>query len=143
MDDKSCRERLNYSIGRDGAERGVVRTDRERFHGQMAAPSYLSNMQPSGCWRWSLNYTRGRNICRAFFIVSVLGWIAYGAFFLPEDFWGPEPPIEPTMVRFGFCPVFLFLGAVLLPLLSAVGWVAITLLKNQQERARIDLEEHD
>ena len=93
--------------------------------------------------RCSLNYTRGRNFFRALFIVSVLGLIAYGVFFLPEDFWGPEPPIEPTMVKFGFCPVFLFLGAVLLPILSAVGWLTTTLLKNQQERERIDLEEHD
>jgi hypothetical protein len=90
-----------------------------------------------------LNYTRGRNFFRALFIVSVLGWIAYGVFFLPEDFWGPEPPIEPTMVKFGFCLVFLFLGAVLLPILSAVGWVTITLLKKQQEQGRIGLEGHD
>jgi len=90
-----------------------------------------------------LNYTSGRNFFRVLFIVSVLGLIAYGVFFLPEDFWGPEPPIEPTMVKFGFCPVFLFLGAVLLPILSAVGWVTTALLKNQQERERIDLEAHD
>ena len=99
-------------------------------------------MQASSCWRRSLNYTRGRNVFRALFIVSVLGWIVYAVFFLPEDFWGPEPPIEPTMVKFGFCPVFLFLCAVLLPILSAVGWVTTTLLKNRQERERIDLEEH-
>jgi hypothetical protein len=129
-------------MGVDGSERGVARTDRDRFHGQMGAPSSLSKMQASSCWRWSLNYTRGRNIFRALFIVSVLGWIVYAVFFLPEDFWGPEPPIEPTMVKFGFCPVFLFLGAVLLPILSAVGWVTTTLLKNRQERERIDLEEH-
>jgi hypothetical protein len=90
-----------------------------------------------------LNYTRARNFFRAFFIVSVLGLIVYGVFFLPEDSLGPKPPIEPTMVRFGFCPVFLFLGAVLLPILSAVGWVVTTMLKNQQERERNDLEEHD
>jgi len=89
-----------------------------------------------------MNYTRGRNIFRALFIVSVLGLIAYGVFFLPENFWGPEPPIAPTMVKFGFCPVFLFLGVVLLPILSAIGWVATTLLKNQQEREMTDLEEH-
>jgi len=83
-----------------------------------------------------MNYTRGRNFFRALFIVSVLGLIVYGVFFLPEDFWGPEPPIEPTRVKFGFCPVFLFLGAVLLPILSAVGWLTTTLLKNQQERER-------
>lgn len=90
-----------------------------------------------------MNYTRGRNFFRALFIVSVLGLIAYGVFFLPEGFWGSEPPIEPTMTRFGFCPVFLFLGAVLLPILSAVGWVTTALLKNQQERERVALEEHD
>lgn len=90
-----------------------------------------------------MNYTRGRNFFRALFIVSVLGLIAYSVFFLPEDFWGPQPPIEPTMVKFGFCPFFLFLGAVLLPILSAVGWLVTTLLKNQQERERTDLEEHD
>jgi hypothetical protein len=90
-----------------------------------------------------MDYTRGRNFFRALFIVSVLGLIAYGVFFLPENFWGPEPPIAPTTVRFGFCPAFLFLGAVLLPVLSAVGWVTTTLLKNQQERERIDLEEGD
>jgi hypothetical protein len=69
--------------------------------------------------------------------------IAYGVFFLPKDFWGPEPPIVPTMVKFGFCPAFFFLGAVLLPILSAVGWVATTLLKKQQEREMINQEEHD
>jgi len=90
-----------------------------------------------------MNYTRGRNFFRALFIVSILGLIVYGVFFLPEDFWSPEPPIEQMMVKFGFCPVFLFLGAVLLPILSAVGWVATTVLKNQQERERLDLEEHD
>ena len=90
-----------------------------------------------------MNYTRGRNFFSALFIVSVLGLIAYGVFFIPEDFWGSEPPIEPTMIKFGFCPVFLFLGAVLLPILSAVGWVTTTLLKNQQERERVHLEEHD
>ncbi len=90
-----------------------------------------------------MNYKRGRNFFRALFIVSVLGWIVYAVFFLPEDFWGPEPPIEPTMVKFGFYPVFLFLGAVLLPILSAVGWATTGLLKNRQERERIDLEEHD
>jgi hypothetical protein len=90
-----------------------------------------------------LNYTRARNFFRALFIVSVLGLIVYGVFFLPEDSLGPEPPIEPTMVRFGFCPVFLFLGAFLLPILSAVGWVVNTMLKNQQERERNDLEEHN
>lgn len=90
-----------------------------------------------------MNHTGGRNFFRALFIVSVLGWIVYAVFFLPEDFWGPEPPIEPTMVKFGFYPVFLFLGAVLLPILSAVGWVTTGLLKNRQERERIDLEEHD
>jgi hypothetical protein len=90
-----------------------------------------------------LNYTRSRNFFRALFIVSILGWIVYGVFFLPQDFWGSEPPIEPTMVKFGFCPIFLFLGAVLLPVLSAVGWVTTTLLKKQQERERIGLEEHD
>ena len=78
----------------------------------------------------------------ALFIVSVLGWITYGVFFLPVDFWGPEPPIEPTMVKFGFCPVFLFLGAVLVPILSAVGWVTTMLLKNQQEREKIGPEDH-
>ena len=83
-----------------------------------------------------MNYTRGRNFFRALFVVSVLGLIVYGVFFLPEDFWGPEPPIEPTRAKFGFCPVFLFLGAVLLPILSAVGWLTTTLLKNQQERER-------
>jgi uncharacterized membrane protein len=91
----------------------------------------------------TLNYTKGRNLFRALFIISVLGLIVYGVFFLTEDFWGPEPPIEQTMVRFGFCPVFLFLGAVLLPILSAFGWVTTTRHKNQQERARIDLEEYD
>ena len=90
-----------------------------------------------------MNYTRGRNFFRALFVVSVLGLIAYGVFFLPEDFWGPEPPIAPTMVRFGFCPAFLFLGAVLLPILSAVGWITTTLLKHQQERERFGLEESD
>jgi hypothetical protein len=30
-----------------------------------------------------------------------------------------------------------------LPILSAVGWVGTTMLKNQQERERNDLEEHD
>jgi hypothetical protein len=90
-----------------------------------------------------MNYTRGRNLFRALFIVSVLGLIAYGVFFLPEAFWGPGPPFAPTMVKFGFYPVFLFLGAVLLPVLSAVGWLTTTWLKNQQERERIDLEEHD
>ena len=79
----------------------------------------------------------------ALFIISVLGLIVYGAFFLPEDFWGPGPPIVPTMVKFGFCPVFLFLGTVLLPILSAIGWLVTTQLKNQQEREKIDLEEHD
>ena len=79
----------------------------------------------------------------ALFIVSVLGLIAYGVFLLPEAFWGPEPPIEPTMVRFGFCPVFLFLGAVLLPIFSLVGWVATALLKNRQEREELDLEGDD
>jgi hypothetical protein len=90
-----------------------------------------------------MNYTRSRNFFRALFIVSVLGWIVYGVFFLPENFWGTEPPIEPTTVKFGFCPVFLFLGAVFLPILSAVGWLVTTLLKNQQERERITLEEQD
>jgi hypothetical protein len=90
-----------------------------------------------------MNYTTGRNLFRALFIASVLGLIAYGVFFLPEGFWGPEPPIEPTMDRFGFCPVFLLLGAVLLPILSAVGWVATALLKRQQERGRVDLEDQD
>ena len=90
-----------------------------------------------------MNFTRGRNFFRALFIVSVLGLIVYGVFFLPDDFWSTEPPIEPTIVKFGFCPVFLFLGAVLLPILSAVGWVATTLLKNKQKRERIDLEKHD
>jgi hypothetical protein len=88
-----------------------------------------------------MNYTRGRNFFRALFIISVLGLIVYGLFFLPEDFLGPEPPIAPTMVKFGFCPVFLFLGAVLLPIFSAVGWVATTLLMNQQEKEKNDLEE--
>ena len=46
------------------------------------------------------------------------------------------------MVKFGFCPVFLFLGAVLVPILSAVGWVTTMLLKNQQEREKIGLEDH-
>ena len=109
----------------------------------MGTSSSLSKVQASSCWRWSLNYTRSRNLFRALFIVSVLGLIAYGVLFLPKDFWGPEPPIEPTMVRFGFCPVFLFLGAVLLPIFSLVGWVTTALLKNWQERERIDLEEHD
>jgi hypothetical protein len=90
-----------------------------------------------------MNYTRGRNFFRALFIISVLGWIVYGVFFLPEDFWGSEPPIEPTMGRFGFYRVFLFLGAALLPILSAVGWVATTVLEKKQQRDRIDLEEHD
>ncbi len=90
-----------------------------------------------------MNYTRGRKFFRALFIISVLGLIVYSVFFLPEDFWGPEPPITPTMVKFGFCPAFLLLGAVLLPILSGIGWVTTTLLKNQQERDRIDLEEHD
>ena len=90
-----------------------------------------------------MNYTRGRNFLRALFIVSVLGLTAYVLFFLPEGFWGPEPPIAPTRSRFGFCPVFLFLGAVLLPILSGVGWMTTTVLKNRQERERIDLEEHD
>ena len=88
-----------------------------------------------------MNYTRGRNIFGALFVVSVLGLLVYAVFFLPEDFWGPEPPIEPTTVRFGFCPAFLFLGAVLLPILAAVGWVVTTLLKHQQERERAGLEE--
>jgi hypothetical protein len=69
--------------------------------------------------------------------------IVYGVIFLPDDFWGPEPPIQPTMVKFGFYPVFLFLGAVSLPILSAVGWLTTTLLMNRQERERIDQEEHD
>jgi hypothetical protein len=90
-----------------------------------------------------MNYTTGRNLFRALFIVSVLGLIVYGVFFLPEGFWGTEPPIEPTMVKFGFCPVLLVLGAVLLPILSAVGWVATALLKKQQERGRIGLEDHE
>ena len=90
-----------------------------------------------------MNYTRGRNFFRALFLVSVLGLIAYGVFFLPKDFWGPEPPIAPTMVKFGFCPIFLFLGAVLLPILSAIGWLTTTLLKNQQERERRNLEDSD
>lgn len=84
--------------------------------------------------RCPLNYTRGRNFFTVLFIVSVLGLIAYAVFFLPDGFWGPEPPIGPTMGRFGFCPAFLFLGAILLPVLSAVGWVTTTLLKKQQER---------
>jgi hypothetical protein len=130
-------------MGGAGPKRGVARTDCGRFHREIGTSSSLSKMQASSYWRWSLNYTRGRNVCRALFLVSVLGLIAYGVFFLPEDFWGPEPPIEPTMVKFGFYPVFLLLGAVLLPILSAVGWVTTTLLKNRQERERIDLEEHD
>lgn len=90
-----------------------------------------------------MDYTRGRNFFRALFIISVLGLIVYGVFFLPEDFWGPEPPIVPSMNKFGFCPVFLFLGAVLLPIFSAVGWVATTMLKNQREKEKNDLEESD
>jgi hypothetical protein len=102
---------------------------------EMQAPSFQSKKQAPSCRRWSLNYARGRRIFRAVFIISVLGLIGYGAFFLREGFWGPEPPIEPTTVKFGFCPVFLFLGA--------VGWLTTTLLKNQQERERIHPGEHD
>jgi O-antigen/teichoic acid export membrane protein len=93
--------------------------------------------------RGSMNYTRSRNLFRALFIISVFALILYSVFFLPDDFLGSEPPIAPTMVKFSFCPVFIFLGAVLLPILSAIGWVATTLLKNQQEKDRIDIEEHD
>lgn len=90
-----------------------------------------------------MNYTRGRSFFRALFIASVLGLIVYGVLFLPKDFLGPEPPIAPTMAKFGFCPFFLFLGAVLLPIFSAVGWVATTLLKNQQENEEDNLEDPD
>lgn len=77
-----------------------------------------------------MNYTRGRNFFRALFIVSVLGLIAYSVFFLPEDFWGPEPPIEPTMVKFGFCPFFLFLGvSTLLILFGLIRAAANKLIK--------------
>jgi hypothetical protein len=93
--------------------------------------------------RCPLNYTRARNVFSALFVVSVLGLVAYGVFFLPEGFWGPEPPIAPTTGKFGFCPVFLFLGATLLLIISAVGWVTTALLKNRQEKERIDLEEQD
>jgi hypothetical protein len=60
-----------------------------------------------------------------------------------QDLESKTPPIEPTMVKFGFCPVFLFLGAILLPIISAVGWVTTTMLKNQQERESFDPENDD
>lgn len=81
-----------------------------------------------------MNYTRGRNFFRALFVLSALGLATYGAVLLSQGSWGPEPPIEPSMGKFGFYPVFLFLGAVLVPILSAVGWVATELLKKSQER---------
>jgi Na+/H+ antiporter NhaB len=90
-----------------------------------------------------LNYTKLRNFFRALFIVSVVGWIVYGVFFLPEGFGGPEPPIVPTMSKFGFYPVFLFLGAVLLPIFFAVGWVATTLRMNKQKKERTTQERQD
>ena len=74
-----------------------------------------------------MNYKKTRTALAIVIGLSVAGWVLFGLFFLPEDFVGPEPPIAPSAEPFGFCPFFLLIAALLVPIVSAVGWVTTTM----------------
>ena len=74
-----------------------------------------------------MNYKKARTALAIAIGLSAVGWVLFGLFFLQEDFVGPEPPIVPANEPFGFCPFFLLIAALLVPIVSAVGWVTTTM----------------
>jgi hypothetical protein len=81
-----------------------------------------------------MNYKKTRTALAIVIGLSAVGWVLFGLFFLPEGFVGPEPPIALSAEPFGFCPFFLLIVALLVPIVSGVGWVMTTMLSIREDK---------
>ena len=81
-----------------------------------------------------MNYKKTKTALAIVIGLSAVGWVLFGLFFLPEDFVDPEPPIAPSAEPFGFCPFFLLIAALLVPIVSGVGWVMTTMLSIREDK---------